>query len=90
MTRQTEIPGTESKISTKLRNLGETHANAIKAHTRAGVKMRDTKLAVIAQIKEEGVKRYRNTEIPPPIDIELSTEDKLVVKKYRAPEPDEE
>ncbi len=87
MVKQAEIPGTERKdVSKKLRTLGEKHADAINAHTKAGVAKRDTKLAVIAQMKEEGVERYRDTETTPPIDVVYSVEDKLTVKKYRPPE----
>lgn len=54
------------------------------------MKKRDTKLAVIAQMKEEGVEHYRDTETTPPIDVKYSLEDKLTVKKYRPPEDDED
>ncbi len=91
MAKQAEIPGTERKdVSKKLRKLGEQHAEAINEHTKAGVKKRDTKLAVIAQMKEEGVEHYRDTETTPPIDVKYSLEDKLTVKKYRPPEADDE
>lgn len=83
---QLEIVGTERNIPKKVRALGAAHAQAINAHTRASVKRRDSKLALIAQMKEDKVKRYRDTEVNPPIDIELSSEDKLTVKKYRPPE----
>lgn len=82
--RQTEVPGTERKISKKLRELGEAHADAINAHTKAAVKRRDSKLALIAQMKDEGVKIYRDTEVTPAIDIVLSSEDKLTVKKVKS------
>lgn len=84
--RQLEVVGTERKYSKKLREKGEEHVKAINSHTRAGVKKRDTKLALIETMKEEGVKRYRDTESEPYLDIELTREDKLVVKKYRPPE----
>lgn len=85
--RQLEVVGTEDigkvKISKKAKQLIDEHRDAINEATQANVKKRDTKLAVIARLKEEKVEVYVDTEADPEIVIDARDKPNLVVKKRK-------
>jgi len=84
MTRQIEVPGTErAKVHKKVIEKADEHRSAINSHTRAAVKRRDTKLSLIATMREHGVKEYVDTEAAPPIHVKLTAEDKVTIKAWK-------
>lgn len=89
MARQTTIPGLERKVNERVAAAGEAHASAINSHTRASVKRRDTRLELIRIMREEKVDVYVDLEAKPPIRIDLTTEDKVKVTKWKGDEEEE-
>ncbi len=83
MPKQQELAGIKRPINKRVAAVGEKHADAISACSKASTKRKDTKLDLIRVMREEKVTSYVDLEANPPIVIDLSDEPKVKISKYK-------
>jgi hypothetical protein len=81
--KQLQIVGTERPVDPDIEAAGEKHSDAIKSHTKSGVKRKDTKLELIRIMREKKVTQYVHVEGAHPFVIDLSSEDKIKISPYK-------
>lgn len=86
--RQLQIAGTErKKVPKKVLEKIDDMRDTINAKTKATTKARDAEIAARAALEEAGIEHYIDTEANPPIEIDLRTTKKVVIKKHKPEKP---
>ena len=89
MTKQIEVPGTERKYSMAMREKGDALAAAIKAKSRADSKRKEAEAVALAQMEEEGLSVYVDTESDPPFKLDVRVAKRVKKSAYKPPKQEE-
>lgn len=88
MARQTEVPGTERQVNKKVAKAGATYVDQRDKRMGETKKEKEVKDALIATMREEKVKIYRDDEADPPVLITLSNKYDVKVTRIGSDDDD--